>query len=147
MTTQHPAEIFFSSKHPITTFLKMQFAGVDDDVLTVELEAPAGFGDGGDAGRTHSGLAALVLDTVMGGAVLGKLEEIVPIATAGLTTQHMRRAKVGEKLRCIARYQGTHADMAHMTGELTSSETGELLSIATGSFMIGTRSVPLGPRV
>ena len=147
MAAKHPAEIFFSSKHPITTFLKMQFVGIEDEKLTVQLEAPQAFDDGSGADRTHSGLAGLVLDTVMGGAVMGKLEKIVPIATAGLTTQHMRRAKVGEKLRCTARYQGVHVDMAHMTGELVSRETGELLSIATGSFMIGTRAVPLGPRV
>lgn len=143
----HPAERFFSAKHPLNSYLQVRFIGAQDGMLTVEMEAPDCFDEGGGNGRTHSGLATLILDTVMGSGAMTGMPEIKPIATAGLTAQHMRHAVKGEKLRCMATLEGVHADMAHMTGKLVSAETGETLSVATGTFMIGTRSKPLGARL
>ena len=144
---KHPAEIFFSSNHPISSYVSVRFVGVEDHVLTVALEAPGAFVENEATGEVHSGLATLILDTVLGGAVMGEIEKIQPIATVGLTTQHMRRAVKGEALLCKARFEGIHHDMAHMSGKLLNAETGETLSTATGTFMLGTRSKPLGARL
>lgn len=142
----HPVERFFTAAHPINSYLKVRFVGIEADTLTVELEAPHAFVVDPATGEVHSGLATLVLDTVMGGAVMGSMEVIRPIATAGLTVQHLRRPKGGEPLLCKAYKVGFHSEIAHMTGQLLSRD-GEVLATATGAFMMGTRSKPLGARV
>lgn len=147
MEKKHPAEIFFSSNHPISSYLNLRFMGVEDHVMTAGFEVPEDFVVDHASGTVHSGLATLVLDTVLGGAVMGELDRLQPIATVGLTTQHMRRAMLGETLLCKARFEGIHQDMAHMSGKLVTAATGEILSTATGTFMIGTRSKPLGARL
>lgn len=147
MNEPHPAERFFSGGHPIVQYLALEFKGASNGVLVVELAAPEAFVVDVKTGRLHPGLATLVLDTVMGSTVMGELERIQPIATAGLTTQHMRRPVAGEKLICTARFGGIHQDMAHVGAQLTARDTAEVLSTASGTFMIGTRSKPLGVRV
>ena len=77
---------------------------------------------------------------------MGWLDVIRPIATTGLTVQHLRRAKAGDNLICRVSKVGIHADIAHVTGQLLTAD-GEVLSIATGTFMTGTRAKPLGVRV
>jgi acyl-coenzyme A thioesterase PaaI-like protein len=147
MKKPHPAQTFFSSAHPISEYLSIAFLGVDNHVLTAALEGPVAFIEDEGTGRLHSGLATLVLDTVMGGTVMGEMGRIQPIATAGLTTQHMRRPFAGEALLCRSRFEGMYHDMAHVSGQLIAAASGEILSTATGTFMLGTRAKPLGPRV
>ncbi|HSO48597.1 MAG TPA: PaaI family thioesterase [Rhizobiaceae bacterium] len=142
-----PVERFFTSHHPANATLKIRYRGFADGVLSVELEATPEFVADEATGALHSGFATLALDTVMGGAVLGSLDKIQPFATAGLTSQHMRRPVSGERLVCRARCEGVHSDIAHMSGQLVSAQSGEVLSTATGTFMIGTRAKPLGSRV
>ncbi len=143
----HPAERFFSSGHPISSFLTIRGYETDRGRVTVYFDAPAAFVAGADGKTLHSGLATLILDSVLGGAVMGALEKIQPIATVGLTTQHMRRPVMGEKLACSANVEGFHQGVAHVTGRLVSEADGQTLSTATGTFMIGTRATPLGERV
>jgi acyl-coenzyme A thioesterase PaaI-like protein len=145
MNEIHPAERFFSSAHPLSSYLPVKFEGVEDGVLTISFTAPQQFVVHGE--NLHSGLATLILDTAMGGVVMGNLDKIQPIATAGLTVQHMRRPAAGEKLQCKAWVEGMHAGMAHVSGRLLAGDSGEVLSTATGTFMIGTRAKPLGVRV
>jgi acyl-coenzyme A thioesterase PaaI-like protein len=147
MDTITPAERFFTSEHPANATLKLRYRGISDGVLSVELEASPDFVADEGSGHLHTGFATLALDTVMGGAVLASLEKIQPFATAGLTAQHMRRPLRGESLICRARCEGIYADMAHMSGQLVSAQSGEVLSTGTGTFMIGTRAKPLGSRV
>ena len=146
MEEKHPIEQYFSFKHPLTEYLPMEYVGLSDGVLTMKVDVPEHFVADPATGAVHSGFATLVLDTVLGGAVLGHIKLSQPIATVGLTTQHMRRAIRGEKLTCRARLEGVHRDMAHMSGHLSASN-GETLSTATGTFMIGTRAKPLGARL
>jgi len=143
----NPAERFFASQHLVNAFLKIRYLGIDGQTLTVELEGAPEFVIDAGTGALHTGFATLALDTVMGGAVIGTMDKIQPIATAGLTTQHMRRPQSGEKLVCRASCEGFHSNIAHMTGTLANAETGEVLATAAGTFMIGTRAKPLGTRL
>ena len=143
---KHPIEQYFSFKHPLTEYLPMEYAGLEDGLLTMRVDVPEHFVADPETGAVHSGFATLVLDTVLGGAVLGHLKVPQPIATVGLTTQHLRRAVRGEKLVCRVKVEGIHYDMAHLSGQLASTG-GETLSTATGTFMIGTRAKPLGARL
>lgn len=142
-----PVERFFNSNHPANATLKVRYLGFAECVLSVEIEASSDFVTDEATGALHSGFATLALDSVMGGAVLASLTDIKPFATAGLTVQHMRRPTAGERLVCKARCEGIHSDMAHMSGQLLNADSGEVLSTAAGTFMIGTRSKPLGSRV
>lgn len=143
----HAIQAFFSSGHPISTYLSLEFLGIEDHALSIATKVPEQFVANRQTGEVHSGFATLLLDTVLGGAVLGEIEELQPIATVGLTTQHMRRAVKGEKLVCRAKLEGMHNGIAYMSGLVMAAETGEVLSTATGTFMIGTRAKPLGARL
>jgi acyl-coenzyme A thioesterase PaaI-like protein len=145
MDNQHPLERFFSAQHPLSSYLSFRLLGNESHVLTAELVASEAFVTDPESGKMHSGFASLVMDTVFGGTVMGEMERMQPIATIGLTTQHLRRARLGETLICEARFEGIHEGVAHVSGRLTVA--GEILSTATGTFMIGTRSKPLGVRV
>jgi len=146
MDRKHPAEYLFSSQHPLTSYLDITFVGQSDGVLTARLKAPTRFAVDGE-GNLHGGLATLVIDTVFGAAVLGSLEKIQPIATTGLTVQHLRGARAGEALTCEARLDGIANDIAHVSGRLFATDDGEVVSAGSGTFMIGTRSKPLGVRL
>lgn len=147
MQKQHPAALFFSASHPISGYLEIKFIGVIDNVLTASVAGSAAFVEDRSTGRLHSGFATLVLDTVMGGTVMGEIGEIQPIATVGLTTRHMRRPHSGEKLLCHSIFEGQHDQMAHLSARIIAEESGEVLSAATAVFMLGTRAEPIGPRV
>lgn len=142
MNAPHPAQLLFTSKHPLTSALDMKFIGVTDHVLTVTVTAPQAFADTGEV-EVHSGFSTLFLDTVMGSCVLGELEVFQPIATIKLTCNHLRQARVGEKLACKAHFEGIEESVAFVRGEVFSEKTDELISQAIGSFMIGTRARPL----
>ncbi len=147
MQNQHPAAKFFSSRHPISKFVEISFLGVSENILTASVVASSAFVDDPQIGRLHSGFCTLVLDTVMGGTVMGEIGEIRPIATVELTTRHRRRPIAGEKLLCRSKFEGQHNEMAHLSSQIIVEATGETLSTATAVFMLGTRAEPLGPRV
>lgn len=144
---QHPAALFFSANHPISRYLEIKFVGVKDQVLTASLAGSPAFVEDPSTGRLHGGFATLVLDTVMGGTVMGEIGEVHPIATVGLTTRHRRRPLVGEKLVCHSKFEGQHDQIAHLSASIIAEESGEILSSATAIFMLGTRAEPLGSRV
>ena len=147
MKQLHPIQRFFSKGHPITEFVSLEFEGIRDGVLTVGIRPSDAFVFEQKSNVLHSGMATLVLDSVMGGTVMGELEQLQPIATAGLTVQHLRRPQLGEYLQCQTVFMGIHNDLAHVNAQLVVKDTQEVLSTATGTFMIGTRSKPLGVRV
>ena len=147
MQNTHPAARFFSASHPISEYVDISFTGVSDNILTASVLASSAFVEDPVSGRLHSGFCTLVLDTVMGGTVMGEIGEIRPIATVELTTRHRRRPIAGEKLLCRSKFEGQHNQMAHVSSQIFVEETGETLSTATAIFMLGTRAEPLGPRV
>ena len=85
MEDKHPIEQYFSFKHPLTEYLPMEYVGLADGVLTMNIDVPDHFVADPATGAVHSGFATLVLDTVLGGAVLGHIMLSQPIATVGLT--------------------------------------------------------------
>jgi acyl-coenzyme A thioesterase PaaI-like protein len=145
MDKPHPARIFFSPAHPLSAHVPMRFADCSERTLTVEVRAPEAFRADGGTPQLHSGFATIVLDTVMGGSVFGSIEKLQPIATVGLNVQHRRRPLAGEELVCQADVVGVHDEIAHVRGTLATAQ-GETLAIAVGTFMIGTRSTPIGSK-
>lgn len=134
---QHPAQVLFTDKHPLTAALNMVFEGVVDHTLTVSLKAPESFADQ-DGIHVHTGFTTLILDTVMGSCVLGEMSNPQTIATIKLSTNHIERAQVGEAISCEASYDSEHNEIAYVTGKVFAGDEKRLIATAIGTFMIGT---------
>jgi acyl-coenzyme A thioesterase PaaI-like protein len=142
----HPAKIFFSQAHPLFSIFKVEFIETSPKFLAMKFVAQKEFVDREETGRLHSGFCTLILDSVMGGSVMGSLEKIQPIATVNLTTQHSHRALLDDAILCSARVERIEDQVAVVTGRVTNFEKHELLASAIGSFMIGTRATPLAKK-
>ena len=134
---EHPAQLLFTDKHPLTADLNMKFEGVIDHTLTVTLNAPETFA-GQDGIHTHTGFSTLFLDTVMGSCVLGEIENPQTIATIKLTTNHLGKAKIGEKVICHATFEGEENEIAYVSGKILAGKKEGLIATAIGTFMVGT---------
>lgn len=138
----HPAQLLFTDKHPLTAVMNMKFHAADGKTLRVEVNAPASFANANND-HVHPGFHTLFLDTVMGSAAIGELEKPQPIATVKLACNHLKPAKIDERIICSATVVGEENTIAYVTGDIRSMETNELLSTAIATFMIGTASKPL----
>lgn len=139
----HLAQLFFSAEHPLLSAFHFEFVRTDRDHLATRLEAPEQFVADEASGELHTGFHTLILDTVMGGTVLGSLDQPQPIATVKLTTQHCARITAGQTIVCAGALQGVRNGVAYVHGEMRTEPGDELIATAIGSFMIGTRAIPL----
>ncbi len=137
----HPIEMFFSEHHPLSQFVKADFSGSEAGHTKAFLVAAGAFAEA-DGVTVHTGFSTYMLDTLMGGAVMGILQKVQPIATVGLAISHMRRPNGGEPIHGSASCKGVYQDLAYVTGEFRS-EADEVLAIASGTFMIGTRATSI----
>lgn len=141
--TEHFARQFFSSHHPLLSSMAFEFIQTTTDTVIVEICASEKFMV--ETNRIHSGFATLVLDTVMGGVVLGSLTVPQPIATVNLTTKHLGDIFPEQWLTCTGTLILTRNDVAIVHGSIAPKDQKDNpVAIAHGSFMIGTRSTPAG---
>ena len=145
MEGKHPAQILFTEKHPLTAALGMEFFPEGDFDLRVELLAPDSF-LGEDELHLHTGFSTLLLDTVLGSCAIGNLRKMQPIATIKLTCNHLCKPKAGEALICRAVWNGEQHSISYVSGDIREKASGNLLSSAIGTFMVGTSSRPLGDK-
>jgi len=134
---QHPAQLLFTDKHPLTASLKMEFEVPQKGELWVHVPAPESFADEGGS-TVHTGFNSLLLDTVMGACAIGELIKLEPIATIRLNCNHLRRAKVGESLTCKAYFDAHVNQVLYVRGEIYSNNENDLIAHAIGTFMSGT---------
>ena len=133
----HPAQMLFTKDHPLTSRLRMEFVERLDGVTKIYVDGPQEFADT-DGTHVHGGLLTLLLDTVMGASALAGLTQMMPIATIKLTTNQIRKPRIGERLVCIAHQQSEVNSVSYEYGEIRSVETDELYATAVGTFMLGT---------
>lgn len=145
MANRHPIQVFFSSHHPLAARVEADFEGSAGNTVHVSLKATADLVADMKTGKLHSGFATIVLDSIMGGAVMGTLKQLMPIATVGLSVNHLRKPVAGETIRGKAVCVSHHNSLAYVTGELID-ENDQPIAIATGTFMIGTRSTSIRNR-
>lgn len=143
MTIEHPAKNLFTGLHPLTSEFDLKFVRWEDHLLTVSVTAPQSFAAVKNSSDAHTGFTTIILDTVMGSSVFGEMDPIVPIATIKLTTDHVRPARIGEKISCIARHDGVVEEIAYVSAEVRSQKDNNLIATALATFMIGTRARPL----
>lgn len=142
MSDQHPIQLFFSGHHPLASKVNATFEGSKGGEVFVQIEAPDGLVHDVETGALHSGFSTIILDSIMGGAVMGTLKQLMPIATIGLSMHHLRRPIAKEHMTGKAICTSVHNDVAYVTGELFG-ENGDPLAIASGTFMIGTRGTSI----
>lgn len=138
--TLHPIERFFSADHPISRFINGSFEGSKDGYVVVNLTAPEALIHQKQTGLLHSGFALIVLDSIMGGAAMGTPGARFPLATVNLSINDLRRPRAGERLKGEANCVSIYNDLAYIKAELVSLEKGDVIAIASGTFMIGTRA-------
>lgn len=100
------------------------------------LDLPETFAD--RSGTIHSGLATIIMDSMMGVSVLTALRRLVPIATINLRTDFLYAAPAGARARCACACDDIVDDVAYVTSHL-SLEDGTAIARATGTFMVGTK--------
>jgi len=142
MSDLHPIQMFFSSHHPLANKLHATFEGSNNELVLLQTIAPPELVHNVEAMTLHTGFSTILLDSIMGGAVMGSLEQVMPIATVGLSIHHLRRPRAGEKLNGKAICTGIYNDLAYVTGELVDGEN-EPIAIASGTFMLGTRGTSI----
>jgi len=145
MADLHPIQIFFSSHHPLASRVQADFSGSAGDTVRVAIKAPQDLVQDSETNSLHTGFATIVLDSIMGGAVMGSLEQLVPIATVGLSVSHLRRPVSGETIHGKATCVSVYNSLAYVTGELRDGNEAPV-AIATGTFMIGTRATSIRDR-
>ncbi len=140
---KHPAQIFFSQAHPTFAIFETEFIKTTPELLVIRFVAQEEFVENANSGELHSGFCTLLLDSVMGGAVMGSLGKLQPIATINLTTQHSCRPLLGDKVICSGKVERIEQEIAIVSGQLICDRTKKTHATALGSFMIGTRGIPL----
>lgn len=126
----------FQKEHPLFGELNPRPLSANRGKLIVELTPSENFLHQGDV---HPGLMTIILDTLLGVAVISMLEKLTPIATINLQTDTQNHTHPGKVITCEALCEGICNDVAITRGRATS-EDGTLLSTAAGTFIVGTRS-------
>ena len=139
----HPAKLFFSSGHPLFSMFDVEYIHASPLKLSMKFIALKEFVDDVDTDHLHSGFSTLILDSVMGGSVMGALDKMQLIATINLSTQHSNRALLDEPILCTGQVENIKDQVAIATGQVICMKNSEMIANAIGSFMIGTRSTPL----
>lgn len=139
------AREFLAHEHSLFRSLRLSPILIGKGRTSFSMDLPAEFSAGEDG--VHEGLHTIILDSIMGLTVLTALEEIKPIATVNLRTDHLRRASAGARGVCSCECVALVDEIAYVTGRLTEEASGALLSTGTGAFMIGTLSPARGSRL
>jgi acyl-coenzyme A thioesterase PaaI-like protein len=145
MTYQHPIQYFFSTHHPMCRFISADFTGSAGGKVLISAKTPSALEAEASGGVVHSGFATVILDSIMGGAVMGVLTKVQPIATIGMSVHHLRRPAIDEPILGWANCERIHNDVAYASGELKSAD-GEILAFGSGTFMLGTRGTSIRHR-
>lgn len=107
---------------------------IKEGAVSVDLEVePRHLNKGGIA---HGGVLFSLLDTVMGGAVVATLNDGEWTATESMTTNFMRPALEGKRVRATGRVERRGKLTAFVKGELVDAADGTVLAFATGVWAI-----------
>ncbi len=139
------ARDFLAHEHSLFRTLALQPVLIGRGQATFALTLSPAFA--GSDGFIHGGLCTIVLDSIFGLTVFTAMEEVKPIATINLRTDYVSRAMPGARVRCAAICEAVDDDVAYVSGKLTLEESGGLIAVASGAFMIGTKGPMKGMRV
>ena len=139
------ARDFLAHEHSLFRTLELRPILIGKGKATFSMVLPADFAAAD--GAIHGGLYTIILDSIFGLAVFTALEEIKPIATINLRTDHIGSIEPGARALCEASCDAVRADVAYVSGRLTAEATGDLLASGAGAFMVGTKGPMKGMRL
>lgn len=139
------ARDFLTHEHSLFRSLDLNPILIGKGKATFSMAMPPAFA--GPDGKVHGGLYTIILDSIFGLAVFTALEEVKPIATINLRTDHIGAASTGARAVCAAECERISGDVAYVSGRLTLENGGALIATGAGAFMIGTKGPLTGMRL
>lgn len=100
------------------------------------ITVPADFSEGT---VIHGGIFTILLDTILAYTVWTRLDRFMPIATINLKTDYLGHAEPEQAIRVMAECEGIADDVAFCSGKAVCAETGDVIALAEGTFMLGTK--------
>ena len=130
------ARHFIENEHPLFKSLGLVTKRLAKGDVCFQVKVPVDYTDGD---VVHGGIYTIILDTILGYATWTSLDELCPIATINLKTDHFRPIPPDTEIICTGTCEGIREDVAYCTGRANLADSGELLAMAAGTFMVGTR--------
>ncbi|NHK27423.1 PaaI family thioesterase [Parvularcula flava] len=106
------------------------------------ITVPADFSEGASASGErviHGGIFTILLDTILAYTVWTRLDQFMPIATINLKTDYLGHAEPEQAIKVMAHCEGIADDVAFCSGKAVCAETGDVIALAEGTFMVGTK--------
>ena len=136
---KHLRDRFEQGSHPFFGKLDMEIGQASDGIVSLTIQPNEWAALHNDAPIIHSGLLALLLDTVCGMAVMSSLETPTAIATIDLKIDHVRDVAIAKKLLIEATVEEASEAISYTNGQVREEESHLLVAKAVGSFMVGTK--------
>ena len=100
------------------------------------ITVPADFSEGN---VVHGGIFTILLDTILAYTVWTRLDKFMPIATINLKTDYLGHAEPEQAIKVMAHCEGIADDVAFCSGKAVCAGTGDVIALAEGTFMVGTK--------
>ncbi len=139
------ARNFLAHEHSLFSTMNIEPVLIGRGKTSFGVDLPAAFA--GPDGRVHSSLLTIILDSMLGITVFTALEKLAPIATVNLRTDYLATPEAGKRAVCSATCIDISNEIARVNGELRLEDNNELLAVASGAFMVGTRGPAPGSRL
>ena len=123
-------------EHPIFSRLSLQATRIARGEAAFTLVVPDDFSEGN---AIHGGIFTILLDTILAYTVWTRLEKFMPIATINLKTDYLGLAQPSQRIACTARCEGISDAVAFCSGKAVMQHTGDVVAMAEGTFMVGTK--------
>lgn len=139
------ARDFLAHEHSLFATMNIEPVLIGRGKTSFGVDLPAEFA--GPDGRIHSALLSIILDSMLGITVFTALDKLAPIATVNLRTDYLKAPEAGQRAICSAECFDVSHEIARVSGDLRLEDDGELLAVASGAFMVGTRGPAPGSRL
>ncbi|WP_262696010.1 PaaI family thioesterase [Kordiimonas aquimaris] len=136
---------FKDNSHPLFSLLKLRDVNAGGAQVRACLPYQESFTDGADKGLAK-GWSVITLDTLLGMAVYGRLQETRPIATIDLAVDYLEPAGKGADLICEANCHDIKDNIAFVSGCISDARDGYQITKVAAKFIIKNPLRPQGER-
>ncbi|WP_417460782.1 PaaI family thioesterase [Kordiimonas sp.] len=134
---------FDDNSHPLFSHLKLRDVSAGGAQVRARLPYQESFSDGADKGLAK-GWSVITLDTLLGMAVYGRLQETRPIATIDLAVDYLEPAGNGADLICEANCHDIKDNIAFVSGHVRDGRDGHQIAKVNAKFIIKNPPKPQG---
>jgi|GEM_PF-348105 len=144
MTKSDQAERSFKdNSHPLFSLLKLRDVSAGSAQVRARLPYQESFTDRADRGLAK-GWSVITLDTLLGMAVYGRLQETRPIATIDLAVDYLEPAGNRADLICEANCHDIKGNIAFVSGYARDGRDGHHMAKVNAKFIIKNPPKPQG---